>query len=75
MFCIMHNLTNAQVRIFSLANLNIGHYVKLTCFEGKLGGVESTFTFKWNKFKKLYLKKVYIRNQPNFSWRKAKSTQ
>ena len=30
---------------------------------------------KCNKFKKLYLKKVYIRNQLNFSSRKSNSTQ
>ena len=29
---------NAQVSIYSLADLNIGHCVELTFFEGKLGG-------------------------------------
>ena len=30
---------NAQVCIYSLADLNIGHCVELTFFEGKLGGI------------------------------------
>ena len=36
--CIMQNLKNAQITIYSLADLNIGHSVELTFFEGKLGG-------------------------------------
>ena len=40
MHCIMHNLNkNAQVSIYSLADLNINHCVELTFFEGKLGGI------------------------------------
>ena len=38
MHCLMQNVKNAQVRIYSLADLNIGHCVKFTIFEGKLGG-------------------------------------
>ena len=30
-------LINAHVSIYSIADLNIGHYVQLTLFEGKLG--------------------------------------
>ena len=40
MHCIMQNFKkNAQVSIYSLADLNIGHCVELTFFEGKLGGI------------------------------------
>ena len=36
---IIQNLKkNAQVSIYPLADLNIGHCVELTFFEGKLGG-------------------------------------
>ena len=38
---------NAQVSIYSLADLNIGHCVSLTFFEGKLGGI---FVVKVLKF-------------------------
>ena len=39
MHCIMQNLQkNAQVFIYYLADLNIGHCVELTFLEGKLGG-------------------------------------
>ena len=39
MHCIMQNLNkNAQVNIYYLVDLNIGHHVELTIFEGKLGG-------------------------------------
>ena len=37
MHCIMQNLKNAQVCIYSLADLNIGHCVELDFLEGKLG--------------------------------------
>ena len=37
MHCIMPK-NRAQVNIYSLADLNIGHCVELTFFEGKLGG-------------------------------------
>ena len=36
--CIMQNFKNAQVSIYTLADLNIGHCVELIFFEGKLGG-------------------------------------
>ena len=38
MHCIMHNFfLNAQICIYSLADLNIGNYVELTFLESKLG--------------------------------------
>ena len=38
MHCIMQNLKkNAQVSIYSLEDLNIGHCIELTFLEGKLG--------------------------------------
>ena len=33
-YCFMQNLKNAQVSIYSLAHLNIGHCVELTFSEG-----------------------------------------
>ena len=42
-FCQIYELyqielkINAQVRMYSLANLSVRHYVELTVFEGKLG--------------------------------------
>ena len=39
MHCVMHNYKkNAQISIYSLADLNWGHCVDLTFLEGKLGG-------------------------------------
>ena len=39
MHCIMQDLKkDAQVSIYSLADLNNGHCVEFTFFEGKLGG-------------------------------------
>ena len=39
MHCILQNLKkNAQVSIYSLADINKGHNVDLTFFEDKLGG-------------------------------------
>ena len=40
---IMQNLKNAQVCIYSLADLNIGHRVELTLLEGKLGRFFKTY--------------------------------
>ena len=38
MHCIMQNFKkNAQVYLYSLVDLNIGHCVELTFLEGKLG--------------------------------------
>ena len=37
LYCIMENLKNAQVSLYSLTDLNIGHRVELTFLEGKLG--------------------------------------
>ena len=40
MHCNMQNFEiNAQVSIYSLAALNVGHFVEWTFLEGKLGNI------------------------------------
>ena len=51
MHCIMQNFKkNAQVCVYSFADLNIGHYVEMTFFGDKLGGflVVNTFSSEFN---------------------------
>ena len=88
--CSMQRLKNAQVSIYSLADLNKGHCVEVTFFEGKLGGffcgkglkillfsseLNLLSLSKCNKFQKLNFQKVNIRNLPNLPSRKISSTQ
>ena len=47
--CIMQNLKkNAQVCIYSLADLNIGHCIELTFLQGKLGRFLMITFLKWS---------------------------
>ena len=76
---------NAQVYIFSQADLNIGDCVELTFFEGKLDGIieimvlihkkeiNTTLIFPNASFKPF--KKVSIRHLPNLPSGKINSTQ
>ena len=77
---------NAQVYIFSQADLNIGDCVELTFFEGKLDGIIEIMVLIYKKeinttlifpnaitFK--HFKKVSIRHLPNLPSGKINSTQ
>ena len=65
MGCIMQIFfKNAQVTIYSLADINVGHCVKMTLFERKLGGF---FVLKVKEFS-YELKTILIRVKSTFNF-------